>query len=44
MTMPIKFISDCSTETYTEAKEREHSGKHDLKKTQKTHVENTLKN
>ena len=29
MTMPITFESDCSTETYTEAKEREHSGKHE---------------
>ena len=29
MTMPITFESDCSTETYTEAKERElHSRKH----------------
>ena len=26
--MPITFVSDCSTETYTEAKEREHSRKH----------------
>ena len=29
MTMPITFDSDCSTETYTEAKEREHSRKHE---------------
>ena len=29
MTMPITFVSDCSTETYTEAKEREHSRKHE---------------
>ena len=29
MTMPITFEWDCSTETYTEAKEREHSGKHE---------------
>ena len=29
MTMPITFVSDCSIETYTEAKEREHSRKHD---------------
>ena len=29
MTMPITFESDCSTETYTEAKEREHSRKHE---------------
>ena len=28
MTMPTTFVSDCSTETYTEAKEREHSRKH----------------
>ena len=27
MTMPITFVSDCSIETYTEAKEREHSRK-----------------
>ena len=27
--MPITFVSDCSTETYTEAKEREHSWKHE---------------
>ena len=27
MTMPITFVSDCSTKTYTEAKEREHSRK-----------------
>ena len=27
--MPIPFVSDCSTETYTEAKEREHSRKHE---------------
>ena len=25
----ITFVSDCSTETYTEAKEREHSRKHE---------------
>ena len=29
MTMPITFVSDCSTETYTEANEREHSRKHE---------------
>ena len=29
MTMPITFVSDCSTETYTEAKERKHSKKHE---------------
>ena len=29
MTMPITFESDCSTETYTEAKEREHLRKHE---------------
>ena len=29
MTMPITFESDCSNETYTEAKEREHSRKHE---------------
>ena len=29
MTMPITFESDCSTETYAEAKEREHSRKHE---------------
>ena len=29
MTMPMTFVSDCSTETYTEAKEREHSRKHE---------------
>ena len=29
MTVPITFESDCSTETYTEAKEREHSRKHE---------------
>ena len=29
MTTPITFVSDCSTETYTEAKEREHSRKHE---------------
>jgi len=29
MTMPITFVSDCSTETYTEAKEMEHSRKHE---------------
>ena len=29
MTMPIPFVSDCSTKTYTEAKEREHSRKHE---------------
>ena len=29
MTMSIIFESDCSTETYTEAKEREHSRKHE---------------
>ena len=28
MTMPITFVSDCSTETYTEAMEREQSRKH----------------
>ena len=28
MTMPMTFESDCSTESYTEAKEREHSRKH----------------
>ena len=27
--MPITFVSDCSIETYTEAKEREHSRKHE---------------
>ena len=27
--MPITFESDCSTETYTEAKEMEHSRKHE---------------
>ena len=29
MTMPVTFESDCSTETYTEAKEREHSRKYE---------------
>ena len=29
MTMPMTFESDCSTETYTEDKEREHSRKHE---------------
>ena len=29
MTMPITFVSDCGTETYTEAKERERSRKHE---------------
>ena len=29
MTTPITFVSDCSTETYTEAKEREHPRKHE---------------
>ena len=29
MTMPITFVSDCSTETYTEANKREHSRKHE---------------
>ena len=29
MTMPIAFVSDCSIETDTEAKEREHSKKHE---------------
>ena len=29
MTVPITFESDCSTETYTEAKEREHPRKHE---------------
>ena len=29
MTLPITFVSDCRTETYTEAKEREHSTKHE---------------
>ena len=29
MSMPITFVSDCSTETYNEAKEREHSRKHE---------------
>ena len=29
MTMPVTFVSDCSIETYTEAKEREHSRKHE---------------
>ena len=29
MTMPVTFVSDCSTETYTEAKEREHSRIHE---------------
>ena len=29
MTMPVTFVSDCSTETYTEAKEREQSRKHE---------------
>ena len=32
MTMPITFVSDCSTETYTEANEREHSIKHEQAK------------
>ena len=27
--MTMTFVSDCSTETYTEAKEREHSRKHE---------------
>ena len=27
--MPVIFVSDCSPETYTEAKEREHSRKHE---------------
>ena len=27
--MPITFESDCSTETFIEAKEREHSRKHE---------------
>ena len=29
MTMPRTFESDCITETYTEAKEREHPRKHE---------------
>ena len=29
VTVPITFESDCNTETYTEAKEREHSRKHE---------------
>ena len=29
MTMPITFVSDCITDTYTEAKERKHSRKHE---------------
>ena len=29
MTVPITFESDCNTETYTEAKEKEHSRKHE---------------
>ena len=29
MTMPITFVSDGSTETYTEATEREHPRKHE---------------
>ena len=29
MTMPITFVSDCSIEIYTEAKNREHSRKHE---------------
>ena len=29
MTVPITFESACNTETYTEAKEREHSRKHE---------------
>ena len=29
MTMPITFVSGCSIETYSEAKEREHSRKHE---------------
>ena len=29
MTVRITFESDCNTETYTEAKEREHSRKHE---------------
>ena len=29
MTMPITFVSDCGNETYTEAKEREQSRKHE---------------
>ena len=29
MTVPITFESGCNTETYTEAKEREHSRKHE---------------
>ena len=29
MTMPITFVSDCGTETYTEAKEREQTRKHE---------------
>ena len=29
MTMPITFVSHCSIETYTEAKERKHSRKHE---------------
>ena len=29
MTVPITFKSDCNTETYTEAKEREHLRKHE---------------
>ena len=27
--LPITFVSDCSTETYTKAKEREQSRKHE---------------
>ena len=29
MTMPITFVSDCGTETYTEANEKEHCRKHE---------------
>ena len=29
MTMPIPFVSDCSTETYTKAKDREPSREHE---------------
>ena len=29
MTMPVTFVSDCGTETCTEAKEKEHCRKHE---------------
>ena len=32
MTMTITCVSDCSLETYTEAKERKHSRKHEQAK------------